>query len=164
MADRWFYARDGEKQGPFSAQQFRSLARDGTLLITDTVWKNDVAQGVSAAKVKNLFPAPAAAPPPAVGSEPAALVPPPAARPPAAPAAPPAHLEPPRPKKATAVSGAIVVSQDGKYVRFRKKCTACQHEASSWGTMAILPGTMRTTFYCPNCRKTREVLLRGMQA
>jgi hypothetical protein len=157
MADRWFYARDGEKQGPFTAQQFRSLARDGSLLITDTVWKNDIAQGVSAAKVKNLFPAPAAEPPPAVQSEP------PAARPPAAPAAPPAHLEPPRPKKATAVSGAVVVSQDGKYVRFRKKCTACQHEDSSWGTMAILPGTMRTTFYCPNCRKSREVLLRGVQ-
>jgi hypothetical protein len=160
MADRWFYARGGEKQGPFTAQQFRSLALDGTLLSTDTVWKNDIALGVSASKVKNLFPAAAAEPPPAVESEPAALVPPPA--PPAAPPAK-AHHEQVRLKKATAVSGAIIVSQDGKFVRFRKKCTACQHEDSSWGTMAILPGTMRTTFYCPMCRKSREVLLRGVQ-
>jgi hypothetical protein len=160
MADRWFYARDGEKQGPYTAQQFRSLALDGSLLTTDTVWKNDIARGVSAAKVKNLFPATVAEPPPPVEDEPAPLVPPPV-KPATAPAQ--AHVETPRPRKATAVSGAIVVSQDGKHVRFRKKCTVCQHEATSWGTMAILPGTMRTTFYCPNCRKSREVLLRGMQ-
>src|ERR1700722_1011357 len=66
MADRWFYAHDKVKSGPFSGQQLRDIADAGHIVPTDTIWKEGVEKGMLARKVKNLFPlAPAdAAPPP----------------------------------------------------------------------------------------------------
>jgi hypothetical protein len=60
MADRWYYAHDEHKMGPFSGQQLKDLADSGQILTTDTVWKEGAATGVLARKVKGLFP-PAAA-------------------------------------------------------------------------------------------------------
>src|SRR5437762_552335 len=63
MADQWYYARGGDKLGPFSARQLKDLADGGRILPTDTVWKQGIERGVSAARVKNLFPlAPASFP------------------------------------------------------------------------------------------------------
>jgi hypothetical protein len=171
MADRWFYAHEGTRSGPFSSGQFVALARLGSILRTDTVWLNEAEKGVEARRVRNLFPAvELAAPAPVVVVAPAPVVPPvaveqvsaPAAAPPATPVLP--HLDhAPRKLRAMALSGATIVSQDGKVVRFRKKCTACGHEDSSWGTQPITVGVMRAGFFCPKCRKHREVQLRGSQ-
>ena len=57
MADTWYYAHaDFVRIGPFSGQELRNLADAGSILRTDTVFKTGVEQGMSAAKVKHLFP------------------------------------------------------------------------------------------------------------
>src|SRR5262245_45924850 len=56
MADQWYYARGEVKLGQFAASQLKDLAAGGRILLADTVWKAGIEGGVSAAKVKNLFP------------------------------------------------------------------------------------------------------------
>ena len=55
MTDRWFYAHDDQRIGPFSGQQLRDLADSRQLLPTDTVWKEGIDKGVFATKVRYLF-------------------------------------------------------------------------------------------------------------
>lgn len=62
---------------------------------------------------------------------------------------------------ATAGPGAVIVGQDGFNVKYRKQCTACGHADSSWHTMPIRTGLTRASFYCPKCRKNRNVEIRG---
>jgi hypothetical protein len=56
MVDRWYFARDGQQSGPFSAVQLLELAAGGQLQPQDLVWKEGMAKGVAAAKVRKLFP------------------------------------------------------------------------------------------------------------
>ncbi len=56
MADQWYYAKEGCKVGPFSGRELKELAACGVILPTDTVWKEGVATGVLARRVRNLFP------------------------------------------------------------------------------------------------------------
>ena len=42
MPGGWFYAHDADKVGPFSGQQLKDLAACGSLLRTDTVWKDGI--------------------------------------------------------------------------------------------------------------------------
>jgi len=55
MADRWFYAHEKNKLGPFSGLQLKALATSGEILPTDTVWKDDIERGVPASRVRYLF-------------------------------------------------------------------------------------------------------------
>src|SRR5262245_58682167 len=55
MADMWYYAHGEDRKGPFSGQQLKDLASCGEILATDTVWKEGVARGAPASKVKHLF-------------------------------------------------------------------------------------------------------------
>jgi len=229
MADQWYYARGGDKLGPFSARQLKDLADAGRILATDTVWKAGIEKGVSAARVKNLFPlapdhsspvdlsAPwAPAPPPSLPPTEAqgltALVDPgaetlPGELPPGVAAPPetsvstaasaegkqsaekasetpgplrgdadqaldeePAPIRPPpssqlsQPKKgrAVAVKGAVLISQDGQAVQYRKKCCKCGHEDASKNRMPIRHGLTRASFFCPKCRKLSPVEIQGM--
>ncbi|MBY0229569.1 MAG: DUF4339 domain-containing protein [Gemmataceae bacterium] len=148
MAVEWFYAQDKKRHGPYTAQRLKELARAGCVIPTDTVWLNNEGPGVLASKVKHLFD-PAPAPMPAAAALAVAVEP-------HAPAG-----EAVRRKRAAAVEGVVVLGQDDKIVRFKKFCTKCRHEDSSWATMPIMLGTMRAHFFCPRCRKNREVLLRG---
>jgi hypothetical protein len=61
VADRWYYAHGEVKRGPYSGRQLRDLADSGSLVPTDTVWKEGLEKGALAGNVKNLFP-PAPAP------------------------------------------------------------------------------------------------------
>ncbi len=183
MVDQWFYGREENKLGPFSSRELRDLATAGTIRPTDTVWKAGIEKGVAADRVKNLFaPTPADAVPPAVEppSEPSAAPPPSAAAPSppieayenAASEPPPPHvgkipmppgrlLEPARKARATAGRGAVIVSQDGHAVQFRKKCIGCGHVDASKNRMIIRNGTTRFSYYCPKCRKLQPVEIGG---
>ncbi|HEV3115867.1 MAG TPA: GYF domain-containing protein [Gemmataceae bacterium] len=55
MSVQWYYGTEGDRHGPYSAQELQALAAAGTIRPTDTVWKEGVAQGVAAVRVKNLF-------------------------------------------------------------------------------------------------------------
>jgi len=70
---------------------------------------------------------------------------------------------PPKPKKghAVALRGAVVVSQDGTSVQYRKKCSKCGHEDASKNRMPIRNGITRVNFFCPKCRKMLPVEIQG---
>jgi hypothetical protein len=55
MAD-WWYAKNGERQGPVSSAQLRQLAQSGELLPNDMVFKDGASQWIVASSVNNLFP------------------------------------------------------------------------------------------------------------
>jgi hypothetical protein len=174
MADEWFYGRNESRLGPFSSAQLRELASAGKIEPTDTVWKAGIEKGVLAHKVKNLFPSAEVAPPP----EPPTVPPPPptALPPPEVPVRsevqpltggsktfmpPKPQKEPERKARATAGRGAILVSQDGHAVHYRKKCIKCDFIGPSKHRMVIRSGVTRLSFYCPKCRKLQPVEISG---
>lgn len=94
---------------------------------------------------------------------------PPQATGPTAPDKPVAPPSPPVPRKETVrkrravvVSGAVIVNQDGTVVRYRKKCTKCGQEDGNTASMPIPSGMTRASFFCPKCRKLRDVQIQGM--
>jgi hypothetical protein len=179
---QWYYAKDGDRLGPFSGKELSELAVCGLLQPTDTVWRAGIDKGVSAKKVKNLFlSSQRITIPMGSGVVPAAFAPSPAKQSAAIiPTAPgPLELPPPatsvsaplmpvrlrqieaKKGRATAVRGVIIVSQDGRDVRYRKKCTKCGQEDSSTSRMPIRHGTTRMGFFCPKCRKLMQVEIQG---
>jgi hypothetical protein len=181
VADQWYFSRDEKKLGPYSAVQLKELAAAGEIQLTDTIWKEGVASGCPASRVKHLFPsapaAPVPDPPPSsaepesqptakeqTSPEPAAAMEPArvfqeAEAPPSISTGPP----PIKPKKklAVAVQGVVIITQDGERVAFRKKCIKCKFEDNCRTTLPIRIGTTRATFYCPKCRKVQPVVLQG---
>jgi hypothetical protein len=67
----------------------------------------------------------------------------------------------PRMRRAMAMKGAILLSQDGYHVHYRKKCPQCSFEDTCRSTMLINIGSTRSHFFCPKCRKSREVEIQG---
>jgi predicted RNA-binding Zn-ribbon protein involved in translation (DUF1610 family) len=55
-----------------------------------------------------------------------------------------------------------LLSQDGKEARIRKKCLKCGTEDNKRTTLKILPGTSRTTFFCPQCRRISPIEMSGV--
>lgn len=175
MAHEYFVGRGVKKCGPFTVTQLRRIAADGRLLLTDTVWRAGMQNPVLASRVKDLFPPdrlvpvepPVAVRPdplPDVLVDPAALpLDPVAPLPPvASPAAPPRPPEPKRKRRAVAVKGVVLLSQDGVSVHYRKKCSECGFEDACRSTMLISTSTTRASFFCKKCCKTREVEIRGI--
>jgi ribosomal protein S27AE len=60
------------------------------------------------------------------------------------------------------VRGAVIVSQDGTTVYFRKKCSQCGHEETGRSRLPIRNGVTRAGYFCPKCRKLRPVEIQGM--
>jgi hypothetical protein len=239
MADLFYFARNQEQFGPFSAVQLKEFAATRRLQPTDTVWKEGMKKGVLAATVNYLFPAaaaekrpedtpvetasrPASSPQPATSPSPGSptpeapsaaaplpahaqtppveptpqlpqasghsqpavalapepspgagestgriseLVPPLTADPllqpssGAPPTAKPARSQPHPVKKGrvTGARGAIIISQDGEFVRYRMKCIKCNYEHVSQNRMPIKNGCTRVGFFCPKCKRRRPV-------
>jgi len=70
----WYYAKDGQQQGPVSGAELKQLAAKGQLKPDDLVFPEGGTQWVEASTVKGLFPAAASqpvAPPPAPAPAPA---------------------------------------------------------------------------------------------
>ena len=72
MAHDYYYAVDGQRFGPVSAERIQELASSGKLRPADLIWKEGMADWVPAARLKGLFPAAAynAMPPPPTPSPP----------------------------------------------------------------------------------------------
>ncbi len=75
---------------------------------------------------------------------------------------PPVTKKPARKKRAMAIQGARITSQDGINVQFTKICIKCGYEDPGRTTMPITQGMARITFYCPKCRKARAVEIQGL--
>jgi hypothetical protein len=171
MTSQWYYGRGSDITGPVSDKELFDLAVCGLVLPSDTVWRDAIEAGVLAGKVKNLFGAGASGVKATVASgvelDPMALE---ELAPAAAPIhevqslAPPTVASPPpaRLGRASAGKGAIIVGQDGKNVKYRGKCTTCGREDSSWKSIPIPRGTLRSAFFCTKCRKRRDVEIHGV--
>jgi hypothetical protein len=70
--------------------------------------------------------------------------------------------EPVRKRRAVAVKGAVILSQDGATVHYRKKCSQCGFEDRCRSSMPIGNGTTRAHFFCTQCRKGRDVQIQGI--
>jgi hypothetical protein len=70
--------------------------------------------------------------------------------------------KPSRKGRAIAVKGAVIISQDGGIVQYRKKCIKCAYEDACKNSMPIRNGVSRQRFFCPKCRKTGEVVIQGI--
>jgi len=186
MSDQWYFAWGEREFGPYTADELKALAASGRLQPADEVWTKGMAGRVSATRVKNLFQVPEArhhdtefntAPAPAsIAAAEQATEPEPAeeAEQPqeeatiaSAPPPPQAHVRPPaaphkKKARATAGQGAVIVSQDGERVQYRKKCMKCGFEEASRHSMEIRNGTARSPFFCPKCRKNQTVEITGM--
>lgn len=145
MADLWYYGRGADLFGPFSGWQVADLADAGEVWRTDTVWEDGTEDGVPAHTIPHLFPAEAAV---AVALAPPASLPFPARMPVAS-------------RRAVAGTGAVITGQDGKTVRFMKKCTTCGKMDRSTSSAVIVCGTMRSGFFCPKCKRRRPVEIHG---
>jgi len=180
MSDVWFFGRDGNTFGPFSADQLKEQVSDGRLHPQDSVWKEGMTKRVLAAKVQHLFTAAQLSPPEVPAAPPAE--PPPDPGPmdiptecnlipldpetpetrAAAEAAKPKKPPEVRKRRVISVKGAIVLSQDGAMMRFKKKCGKCNHEDTSLTTLQIPSGTARLNYYCPKCRKNHPIEIQGV--
>jgi hypothetical protein len=65
----WHYSREGKKHGPVSSAELQGLARKGLLSPEDLVWKEGMEKWEKAGRLKGLFPAVAAPPPPTPPTE-----------------------------------------------------------------------------------------------
>lgn len=54
MADDWYYARNGERQGPVQRAKLQQLARDGWLTADDLVWTSGMPAWAAAGDVPEL--------------------------------------------------------------------------------------------------------------
>ena len=158
MHDRWYYGRGSDITGPVSGRELFDLAHAGTVILTDTIWQEGNETGVAAGTVKNLFPIALlvndnAIPTFILNVSPEIEVAPPEIN--------PIPRVEPKKARATAGKGVVLVGQDGKTVKYRMKCTVCNHEDPSWKSIAIPRGTHRTNFYCPKCRKKRDCEING---
>jgi hypothetical protein len=177
MIDLVYVGRGDRTFGPFSSAQLRGLAEAGRLRATDVLWREGTEKRVLASRVQNLFPVPQARAPlpdadaPAVESDwslpdppdglvPLEPIPPLQAAPKKKPPVP--QPEKPRKRRAVGVKGAILLGQDGVSVHYRKKCWQCGFEDGCRSSMRIGQGVVRAHFYCPKCRKNRDVQIQGM--
>jgi hypothetical protein len=172
MSENWYIARGEQQLGPYTVFELKELGMAGQVHATDEVWKEGMPNRVPATKVKGLLPVNDTPVSTADESAPAALA---EEKPEQSAAEPPAPMTPEqlaeerrkaaaaraatetRKRRVTASKGAIVTSQDGKEVRFRKKCITCGTEDRGKSMLPLRPGTTRTSFFCPNCRRLKPV-------
>ena len=103
MADQWYYAHEGERQGPVTLEKLKELASSGQLQASDLVWKESMDQWTPASEVQEVATelAPGAPPP-----TPVRAAPPPTP----APAAPP-PMSARRPRNMAARSATAGIDQ-----------------------------------------------------
>jgi len=159
MAEEWYYWHDAAILGPFTAERLADLALAGRILPIDTVWKGDMEAGIPASRVKHLFPASAAISAGTVSGPAAesASIPTEIAERTISPTWDAASSASKTTRRAVAGKGALIVGQDGTTVKYRKKCTTCGHEDSSYQSLPLTRGMTRVSFFCPKCRKTCAV-------
>lgn len=58
MADNWFVGRDGNRQGPVSAETLRRMAASGQLSPSDLVWREGMSDWAPAGAIRGVFPGP----------------------------------------------------------------------------------------------------------
>ena len=70
----WYYAKDGQQNGPVTTEEITRLVATGTITAKDLVWRDGMTDWKPAGELPELAPKPAATP----------IMPPPVAAPPSA--------------------------------------------------------------------------------
>lgn len=167
MSVHWYLARANKKYGPYSPSQLKEFAAAGWLGPADSVQREGMRNWVLASKVKGLFADTQANffRPTTDPKTKAILV---DGEAPIGYKLCSSSVQPERnPEtssaltsgRATAVSGAVIMSQDGENVHYRKKCTKCGHKDIYVSTMPIRNEVTKVSFFCPKCRKIRDVVI-----
>jgi uncharacterized protein YbaR (Trm112 family) len=161
--DNWYIERGEQELGPFTVFELKEMGVAGKIERTDAVWKEGMANRVPATRVRGLLPVDQAAIDTVASpaTEAPAEIPEEEAEKLRRAEQKKKNLEVRR-RRVTSVKGAIILSQDGKDARIRKKCLKCGTEDRSRTLLKILPGTSRTTFFCPNCRRVYPVEITGI--
>jgi hypothetical protein len=161
--ENWYIARGDQELGPFSVFELKEMGVAGKIEPTDSVWKEGMPNRIPATRVKGLIPAERVADDSEAvqATEEPAKTPEQEAEERRRAELMKKDLEV-RKRRVTGVKGAIILSQDGKEARIRKKCIKCGTEDRSRSTIKILPGASRTTFFCPNCRRVYPVEVTGI--
>lgn len=60
-------------------------------------------------------------------------------------------------QNAVAISGAIVIKDDGKHITYLDKCDACNKTGSRHNTTIYPGGKHRTSFKCSKCKNKNVV-------
>jgi hypothetical protein len=169
--DNWYIARGDQQLGPFTVFELKELGMAGKVEPTDAVWREGMPSRVPATRVKGLLPAEPVAVDMPVSSEAAAEDAPPEDAPEntaeeKAEEQRRAYLKKKdlevRKRRVVGIKGAILLGQDGSDARILKKCIKCGTEDRNRSTLKIFPGTSRTTFFCPNCRRVYPVEIQGV--
>lgn len=164
MVSQWYYGRGSDISGPFTDRELFNLAENGEVVPSDMIWREGIEAGVRASTVKNLFQVSitpvAATQLPLDSSQVDTKTDVVAATVPAMPMK--AIQNAPKPGRASPGKGAIILSQDGKTVKYKGKCTVCGREDSSYKSIPIPRGTARAGFFCSKCRKRRDVEIHGI--
>jgi hypothetical protein len=58
MAEEWYFASNGQANGPVSVQALRAMAQNGGLAPSDLVWTSGMSDWVPASTTRGLFPKP----------------------------------------------------------------------------------------------------------
>jgi hypothetical protein len=66
MAEQWYYAQQGQRQGPVDEEQLKQLAASGQLKPRDLIWKKGMAAWQAASAVEGLVPKPSEPEPPPI--------------------------------------------------------------------------------------------------
>jgi hypothetical protein len=164
--DNWYIARGDQQLGPFTVFELKEMGMAGKVEPTDAVWREGMPSRVPATRVKGLLPTEPAADEMPATSEAAGEDAPAMTEEQKAEEQRRAYLRQKdlevRPRRVTGIKGAILLSQDGRDARVRKKCVKCGTEDRSRSTLRILPGVSRATFFCPNCRRIYPVEITGV--
>ena len=65
----WYYAKGGQKFGPYSGIELRTIAQSGKISANDLIWKEGLAKWVPASSAKGLLPVTTPAVPPPLPQE-----------------------------------------------------------------------------------------------
>jgi len=63
MAEQWYFAENGQQQGPVNSAQLAQLAASGRVQPNSLVWREGLPQWIPASSLKGLFPAQRTVPP-----------------------------------------------------------------------------------------------------
>jgi hypothetical protein len=62
---------------------------------------------------------------------------------------------------ACALTGAVIVNQNGTTVAYRKKCEACGHVEQGTSNMQIPRGILSSSFFCSRCQRHQKIQIQG---
>ena len=62
--------------------------------------------------------------------------------------------------KPVAVSGCIILEQDGRMFKYQKKCESCGNVLPGATSTSVGVGESHSSFFCSKCKNTQKVIIK----